>query len=760
MTENLAQRAQELREQLSYHIYRYNVLGDPIITDAEYDKLFHELRQIEDENPELATPDSPTHRVGSDLSEDFPKIPHAAPILSLANAFDETDLTAWEERNLRLLPSDTTLDYVLEPKLDGLTIVITYENGILTRAATRGNGEIGDDVTANVKTIHTIPLRIPVDPTKGQSPERLVVRGEIMFHKADFEALNKEQLEQGLPAYVNARNTASGSLKQKDSRETAKRNLTAYIYSIIDSAGLTLDTEWDIVGYLQDMGFNVVTEAGVYPTLSNIIQQLPTWESRRNDLPFEIDGLVIKINNLSHARELGVVGKDPRGAIAFKFPAEEGTTKIIGVTVSIGRTGKVTPTAQLEPVFIGGVTVSNASLHNYDQISMLDIRMGDTVLVKRSGDVIPYVVGPVLGARTGDETPITPPETCPTCDTKMIQPEGAVDWYCPNPRCPERVFRSLEFFVSRGAMDIEGMGPQTIQTLIEQGLITDEADIFYLTADPLLELEGFAQKKVDNLLDSIEKAKSRPFAQVLTSLGIDGVGSTVANLLTDHFDSMDALLETTSAIKTSESEFTRMIQPLVETVKGDMFGMRDDVRKVLHRLQHPNTELAPRYIDAKDLPTRFRRFLKPLDESVTIEDEQLSHMLDNLGKLIEASRRLHTIDGLGPILVENIVEWFADEHHRNVIQKMRTAGVNMQAEKKVLAGDSFDGKTFVITGTMSVPRGDIQALIESHGGKVTGSVSKKTSYVVAGDSPGSKVEKAEKSGVPIISEADLRAMIS
>ncbi len=760
MSERIAKRAQELREQVSYHIYRYNVLNDPIVTDAEYDKLFHELRQLEEEYPEYATDDSPTHRIGSDLSQDFEKVPHPAPILSLANAFDGDDLLAWEERNLKLLPSDTQLDYVLEPKLDGLTIVITYENGILTRAATRGNGDVGDDVTANIKTINSVPLRIPVDASKGQPPTRLVVRGEVLFHKADFTTLNDEQIAQGLPTYVNARNTASGSLKQKDSRETAKRNLTAYIYSIVDSDGLMLDTEWDSVGYLQEMGFNVITHTQHYPTLSNIIQQLPTWETQRDGLDFEIDGLVIKVNDLSHVRELGIVGKDPRGAIAFKFPAEEATTKLLDVTINIGRTGKVTPTAQLDPVFIGGVTVSNASLHNYDQISTLDIRLGDTIVVKRSGDVIPYVVGPLTGARDGTETPIIPPEYCPFCETKLIQPEGAVDWICPNPKCPERVFRSLEFFVSKGAMDIEGMGPQTIQTLIEQGLITDEADIFYLTAEPLVELERFAEKKVDNLLESIEKAKSRPFDQVLASLGIDGVGSTVATLITDNFESIDKLLETTRAIKEAEQDFINSVQPIINSAKGDLFGLQDNVKKVIYRLNHPNTELAPRYMDAKDVEASVRRFLKPLNETSPVSDEQVSHMLDKLGKLIEVSKPLHSIEGLGPILVQNIVDWFADEHHQNVLNKMRDAGVNMQAEVKELASVDLDGKTFVLTGAMSVSRNDVKALIESHGGKVTGSVSKKTSYVVAGDSPGSKVEKAEKNNVPIITEDELRAMVS
>ena len=758
MSQDIAKRASELRQRLHSHIYHYHVLHRPLIADSEYDRLFRELQQIEADYPEYATADSPTQRVGSDLAADFPKVPHPAPILSLANAFDEDDLRAWEERSLKLLSSGTRLAYVLEPKLDGLAIVITYEDGILTRAATRGNGELGDDVTANVKTIRSVPLRIPVDPELGAAPPRLVVRGEILFHKDDFMALNREQEAQGLPAYINARNTASGSLKQKDSRETAKRKLTAYIYSIVDSRGLDLQSEWETVAYLRKMGFNIITDTQHYSALSKVIQKLPRWEEKRHRLPFEIDGLVLKIDDLSLARELGIVGKDPRGAIAFKFPSEEATTKLLDVTINIGRTGKVTPTAQLEPIFIGGVTVSNASLHNYAQIASLDIRQGDQVTVKRSGDVIPYVIGPVTAARSGAETAILPPETCPFCETSLVQPGDAVDWFCPNPKCPEQVMRTLEFFVSRGAMDIEGMGPQTIQTLIMERLIADEADLFYLQPEPLLELEGFGPKKVEGLLHSIQTAKSRSFVQVLTSLGIDGVGSTVAALVTDSFPSIDGLLQTAQNIRRAEQAFIQAAMPIVESASRDdgHFEQNSEAQKTIRRLQHPNTELAPRYMDAADLDTRLRRFLKPLRPLPEARLLQLKH---KLADLIEVSRPLHSIDGLGPILVKNIVDWFADDHHQTVLRKMRGAGVNMHAEAKVIDGSRLQGKTFVLTGAMSVPRGEIKALVEANGGKVTSSVSKRTSWVVAGDSPGSKVEKAAKNNVPVITEAELRAMI-
>lgn len=670
MADDLAQRAAALRAQLHDHSYRYYVLNDPVIADADYDRLYHELSQLEDEHPELITADSPTQRAGSDLTEGFPKVRHSSPVLSLSNAFSADDLLAWEERNQRLLPAGTQPDYVLEPKLDGLSIVLTYENGLLTQAATRGNGELGDDVTANVRTIRTVPLRIPRRADGPPPPARLVARGEVLFLKADFEALNQRQRAAELPLYVNARNTASGTLKQKDSRITAARPLTAYIYDILDSVGIALDTQREMLDYLQQMGFNIPPGCAYFPTLSDIIQQLPTWESRRQRLGFEIDGVVIKVNSMALARELGVVGKDPRGATAYKFPAQEATTRILGVTVNIGRTGKVTPTAQLEPVFVGGVTVSSASLHNYDQVEKLDIRLGDTVIVKRSGDVIPYVVGPIIANRDGSEQPIHPPEACPFSGDPLAQPEGAVDYYCSNLRCPERVLRKVEFFVSRAAMNIEGMGAQTVKTLIARGFVADEADIFYLQPGPLLALEGFAQKKVDNLLASIETAKQRPLAQVLTSLGIDGVGGTIAELLAQHFGSLDQLAQ------------------------------------------------------------------------ASVEE-------------------IDALEGIGPILAQNVADWFADGFNRQLIEKLRAAGVNLRAQEKRVVSEVLAGLTFVLTGTLpTLTRDEAAALIKAHGGKVLGSVSKKTSYVLLGESPGSKADKAAVLGVPVISEADFYHMIS
>lgn len=665
------ERAEALRQQLNDHSYRYYILNAPAVTDAEYDRLYHELVALEAAHPEVITPDSPTQRAGSDLSGDFEKVTHPAPILSLSNCFTEDDLRAWEERNRKLLSSGITLDYTLEPKLDGLTIVITYENGILSRAATRGNGLVGDDVTANVRTIRSVPLRIPVDPSADVPvPKRLVVRGEIMFLKPDFAALNEKQRAAGLPLYVNARNTASGTLKQKDSRITASRPLTAYLYNIVALEGIPMPPrQWDTLEYLRALGFVIPPQAAHYPTLSDIIQQIPTWLELRNKLDFEIDGIVVKVNDLRMAAELGFVGKDPRGATAYKFPSQEAQTKLIGVTNSVGRTGKITPTAQLEPVFVGGVTVTSASLHNYDTIAALDVRLGDTVVIKRSGDVIPYVVGPLTGARTGEETPILPPTTCPTCNSPVIREDGAVDYFCSNPECPERVYRQIEFFVSKGALDIDGLGGRTVQALIAKGLIHDEADVFSLTAEPLLELEKFGEKRTENLLKAIEAAKQRPLTRVLTALGIDGVGETVAESLAAHFGSLDAL-----------------------------------------------TAAAP---DA-----------------------------------------IQQIDGIGPILAQNIAAWFGVPRNQTVIEKLRAAGVTFSAQAAAPESDKLAGLTFVLTGTLpTLSREQAEGIIKSHGGKVSGSVSKKTSYVLVGDSPGSKAEKAAQLGVPIISEARLLEMV-
>ena len=547
-----AARAEHLRRELREHQYRYYVLHAPSISDAEYDRLFDELVALEAAHPHLATLASPTQRAGSDLTGDFAKIPHPAPILSLDKATTPEELTDWQTRNRKLLTAESEDEvppfaYTLEPKLDGLSIVCHYEDGLLTRAATRGNGLLGDDVSANVRTIPSVPLVIPVDTAGPQIPARLVARGEVLFRKEDFARLNEEQEAQDLPRYINARNTASGALKQKDSRQTATRPLSAFFYAIIDDESVDTDndviptSQWGRLNYLRALGFPIAPDAAHCPSLDDVCAALPAWEARRDALPYEIDGLVINLDERALARQLGVVGKNPRAAIAFKFPAQEVSTRLLGLTLGVGRSGKVTPSANLEPVFVGGVTVESASLHNFAYIAARDIRLGDMVLLKRSGDVIPYVVGPLPGARAGEEIIIAAPARCPFCGTPLSQPEGMVDLFCENEICPERVFRNVEYFVSRAAMDIAGFGPQTVRTLIAEGQLRDVGDIFRLQREALLSLERFAAKKVDNLLAAIDAARERPPAQLLTALGIDGVGPQVAALLLAEFPSLDTL---------------------------------------------------------------------------------------------------------------------------------------------------------------------------------------------------------------------------
>jgi DNA ligase (NAD+) len=655
----------ELRAQLHEHNYRYYVLNDPIITDTEYDRLYRELVELEDAHPELITPDSPTQRVGEEPSGDLPKVQHIAPILSLGNAADIESVQAWRERIGRLLTPDTELDYVVEPKFDGLTVVLTYENGVLVQGATRGNGEVGDDVTANIRTVRSVPLRIPLREDGPQPPPRLVVRGEVLFLKKDFAALNERMAEEELPRYVNARNTASGTLKQKDPRITAERPLTAFLYSIVAAEGDIPPTQWDTLNYLRGLGFPISDEVRRFDEFEDMLDYLAAFVGRRDSLPYEIDGLVVKVNSNAIFNELGVVGKDPRGAVAFKFPSEEATTQLLGVEANVGRTGVLTPTAILEPVFISGVTVKQASLHNYDLIAEKDIRLNDRIIVKRSGDVIPYVVGPVMAARTGDEKPILPPERCPVCDSPVARDEDEVAYYCTNLTCPERIARNIEYFVSRSAMDIVGLGERGVRLLLEQGLIEDEADLFSLQAEDLIDLEGFAEKKVQNLLESIEAAKDRPLARLVGALGIRGVGHVNAALLVNHFHTLDALAAA-------------------------------------------------------------------------------------------SQEELENIDGLGPHTAQAITEWFANERNQELIEKFRSAGLRFEEKKEEPASDTLAGLTFVLTGTLpNLSRDEAKAIIEKHGGKVTGSVSKKTSYVVVGESPGSKLTKAEKLEIPILDEATL-----
>lgn len=664
----------KLRDEINFHLYRYHVFDAPVISDGEYDLLYHKLVALEKDNPDLVTADSPTQRAGAEPLDGFEKVTHPAPILSLSNAFNADDLRAWRKRLDRHLPEpEMALDYVVEPKLDGLTVVLRYENGRFVQGATRGNGEVGEDITQNLLTIFALPKRIPVDPSsKREAPANLVIRGEVFFPLDQFAELNKARAAAGEPLYMNPRNTAAGSLRQLDSTKTAERPLTLYCYDWIAWDGIDPPAkQWERLEVLRQFGFPVSPDNRHCQTLDEVAAAYEEWIDKRNQINYEVDGLVVKINDRPLADSLGFVGKDPRGAVAMKFPAQEKTTKLLDVAVNVGRTGILAPTAVLEPVELGGVIVRNATLHNYDEISRKDIRIGDTVIVKRAGDVIPYIIGPIPDLRDGSEQVIAPPTHCPVCGEPAVQPEGEVAIYCDNPACPEQLVRRVEYFVSRGAMDIDGFGGKTAVLLTEIGMLHDIADIYYLNRDELLALEGFKDKKVDNLLNGVEASKAQPPERVLTALGIRFVGSVVASLLVNELGGIDELGAATA-------------------------------------------------------------------------------------------EQLQEIEGIGERTAVGITTWFADDRNRAILEKLRAAGLNFAAAEPdagAETADSFAGLTFVITGTLpTMSRNDAKAFIEAHGGKVTGSVSKKTDYLLAGEKAGSKLRKAESLGIPVLDETAVQAL--
>jgi DNA ligase (NAD+) len=672
-----AERIRELREQINYHIYRYHVLDDPVIPDSAYDALYRELQELEAAHPELVTPDSPTQRVGGELREEFTAVEHPRSMLSLSNTFTPDELRAWRDRFMKLLPVDTPEPaYVVEPKFDGLTVVLHYSAGIFNLGATRGDGVRGEDITPNLRTVKALPLRVPVTSSKQQAageiraPARLVVRGEAYMPIDAFEAFNREQEAAGKKTYANPRNTAAGSLRVLDPSIAASRPLRLFCYQVVLlEGGPELASQWQALDYLRGLGFPVSDMNRRFTEFGALEDYVVGWEKTRDTLNFEADGLVIKIDDFATQERLGAVGNAPRWATAYKYPAPEAVTRLKRIVVNVGRTGSLNPAAELEPVRIGGVTVSNATLHNADYVAEHDIREGDTVVVKRAGEVIPQVLRPVLELRLPDAQPWHMPDRCPVCGEPVEHPQGEVAYYCVNAACPAQLVRGVEHFVSRGAMDIEGFGIRQAELFVELGFLHDVADIYYLTADRLLPLEGFGEKKVNNLLAAIEASKGRSPDRLLAALGIQGIGSTVAQGLMDHFRSLDALAA--------------------------------------------------------------------------------------------ASREeLEQIPGIGPKLAESVADWFSRETNRRVIEKLNAAGVRIEAEKVESKGPQpLEGLTFVITGTLpTMSREQATEFIEARGGKVTGSVSGNTDYLVAGEKAGSKLDRAQKLGVPVVDEAALRQM--
>jgi DNA ligase (NAD+) len=664
-------RAEQLRAELHAHNHRYHVLQAPVIADGEYDALLRELAGLEAAYPKLAVADSPTQRVGGGVAEKFAKVRHPQPILSLANAFGAADVAAWFARIVKLDERVAGSAFVVEPKIDGLTVVLHYEAGIFVLGATRGDGETGEDITVNLRTVRALPLRLPVDARATvKAPQRLVVRGEAFFPTAAFETWNNSLSAAGERSYVNPRNAASGALRQLDSSLTAARPIALLCYQILEMEGAVAATQWQVLELLRTLGFPVAPTARRCATLPDAIAECESWAERRDTLGYGTDGLVIKLDDLVLQRALGYSGKDPRGAVAFKFPSQEVTTQLLDIGVNVGRTGVLTPFASLEPVEVGGVTVRNATLHNFDFIAEKDIRIGDRVLIKRAGEVIPYIIGVMPGARTGKLRTFKAPAVCPECSAPVQQAEGEVALYCVNAACPAQRKRNLEHFAGRSAMDVEGLGERVAEQLVDAGLVMDAADIFALNKEQLLGLEGFAEKKASSLLAAIAAVRARPLERLLVALGMRGVGDVLARDLAARFGSLDALQ-------------------------------------------------------------------------------------------VCAAEELQLLDGVGPATAAAVADWFAQPGNRQLLRKLRAADCwPVQSARAQPAAGPLSGKTLVITGTLpGLSREAAVELITGAGGKVSGSVSKKTSYLLAGENAGSKLTRAQELGVSVIDVLALKDII-
>ena len=601
MTDILApERARQLREEINRHNRLYYVLDRPEISDADYDLLMRELRALEEQHPELVTPDSPTHRVGAPPADGFTEVRHPVPMLSLSNAFNDEELRAWHRRATALLDG-AEFDMVCELKIDGLAVALTYRDGILVHGATRGDGYRGEDVTRNLRTIRSIPLSVPAD-----APRSFEVRGEVYFPRSQFDGLNEERAAQGLPTYANPRNTAAGSLRQLDSRITAQRPLGIFVYGLGYAEGGDMpDNHWDTMEMLASFGFRVSDHNAVCRTIEDVEAYYRHWLDRIADLDYAADGVVVKVNSLRYQDALGFVGREPRWATAYKFPATQVVTRLLDIGINVGRTGSLNPFAKLEPVDVNGAMVKLATLHNEDDIRRKDIRIGDWVVVERAGEVIPQVVGPVTDWRTGEERVFYMPEWCPECDVKVVRSEGEAMTRCPNTACRAQLFELLKHFVSRGAMDVEGMGERLCHSLLEAGLVRDIADVYYITKEDLLPLERMAEKSADNVIAALERSKQRPPARVLFALGILHVGYEMAETLASHYRNLWTL---SRATREQLSEIPGVGPRIAESIEG--YFQNEANRQILRKLQWAGVRLvddSPR--EPIDLPLKGVQFV-------------------------------------------------------------------------------------------------------------------------------------------------------
>ncbi len=666
-------RVEELRRLIARHDYLYHVLDRPEISDAEYDALVRELVSLETRFPQLLTPDSPSQRVGGLVATDFRPVTHSSPMLSLDNAFDEAELRQFDRRVRSFLPGEA-VEYVVEPKIDGLSVVLTYERGVLVLGATRGDGYQGEDVTPNLRTVRAIPLRLR-EPSPGvEVPSRLEVRGEVYIPVSEFRKLNEGQAEAGLPLFANPRNAAAGAVRQKDSRITARRPLSAFIYEVRLAEGWTLRTHAEGLEFLARLGFQVNPEWAVHQDIDQVHRHCRAWVARREELDYEIDGMVIKVNDLDQQRRLGRTARAPRWAVAYKFPAQRRVTRVLDIQVNVGRTGAVTPLAILEPVLVGGSTVSRATLHNEDVVRQKDVRVGDHVVVHKAGDVIPEIIEVLADRRTGQERPFRMPDRCPACGSRLERPEGEVALRCPaGPTCPAQRTEALIHWGSRGAMDVEGLGEATVTQLLESGLVRDAADLYHLTVQDVVNLERMGEKSAENLVRAIDASRRRPLWRLLVALGIRYVGERAAQLLEEHFGSLERIAAA-------------------------------------------------------------------------------------------GPEELAAVPGIGPKIAAAVHGFFREERNRDFVRRLEAAGLNTgaPAERPATAagGPDLSGQTVVFTGTLAgMSRAEAEALVRSLGGRTAGSVSRHTALAVAGENPGSKLDRARELGIRVLGEDEFLALV-
>jgi len=662
-------RVAELRRQVNHHNYRYYVLDSPEISDAEYDALFRQLQDLEEQYPDLITPDSPTQRVGAEPLDEFETARHRFSMLSLANAFDEDELRAFDERVKRHLglPADETIDYLAELKVDGLAVSLTYANGLFTRGATRGDGATGEDITQNLRTVRAIPLRM-----LGDDPPALIeVRGEVYLDRREFARINREREEEGQPLFANPRNAAAGSVRQLDSSVTARRRLDIIVYGTGALEGLSFERHSEMLDYLVTVGFRASPERAVCRGIDEAAAYCRKWQEQHADLNYGADGVVLKVDSLALQGDLGQVSRSPRWAVAYKFPPEEQTTVVKDIFVSVGRTGALTPVAMMEPVVISGSTVQMATLHNEDEVARKDVRVGDTVVVRKAGDVIPEIVSIIESRRAAGAPAFVMPDTCPVCGAEAVREEGEAVRRCTGIACPAQINGRIEHFFSRGALDAEGLGPRIIAQLTAKEIVRDPADLYFLTKDDILRLDRMGDKLAQNILDTIVSTKRPPLARLISGLGIRHVGGHVSDVLAERFRSLDRLASAT--------------------------------------------------------------------------EEELAETME-----------------IGPVIAQAVTVFFRQDQTKELLRKLKKAGVSPEppaAPESAPADGPFAGKTVVFTGALTIPRSEAEAMLQAQGGRATSSVSKSTDFVVAGDSPGSKFEKARQLGVRVLTEEEFRRMI-